>query len=194
MEVFSYVWYTFVRDGLEYIRYEFLVWSPHEADYEATLSGDGKNLYFNSKISKTFLNMLRVSTQYQAVVSFNNEGRLNNPCFQAAKKQYAAVKSFFDLEDIKPMVDIQLPFQVHPNFICPYDPDMARTLQKFPHEDNPPPTQLDQDQQDALAACPQCHGVRKAEKVVNIYICSMQNITVAREEATTTTASHHTMV
>lgn len=188
---FPYIWYTFVRDGLEFIRYEFLVWSPHDGDYDPIISADGKKLYFNTKVCDTFLNQLHVSTQYHATPSFHNDGRANNPCFQAAKNQFDDVKSFFDLDDIKPMVEVKLPFQVHPNFICPYNPDMSRSLQQFPHEETPRnPVWTTQDEQDAHAACPVCQGGFKAQKKINVYICSMQNIAVARQQATTTTASH----
>jgi len=190
-DTFPYIWYTYKYGEHEFIRYDFLVWSPHLLDYDALLTKDGKKLYFTHRIPKVFTNPKRVSTQHHAIDSFNEANRVNNPCFLAAKTQHAAVDSFFELEDIKPTIEIKLPMQVDCNFDCPYDPDGAKSLHQYPHEHSRvlKPV-LDADEQAALQACPDCQGVRRAVEVINIYTCSMKSVTVARKKEAATKVAH----
>ena len=131
------VFYSFKRGGAEYLRCEFLCWSPREEDYDAKVVQDGKCLQMTCKLPQVFLNPLRPSTQHQELGEFGAANRGNNPVFQAAGEACTEVKQDFGVEPMVPTMIVKLPCRVCNNLECPFRQADSKRMFRFPHELNP---------------------------------------------------------
>ena len=132
-----YFWVTYLWGSARFLKIDILVPTPHHEDLEPILSADCLYLDVMMKIPDMFLNVARMFTYYTNPADNVCTITDSDSIFTSSQRAIKDIKEHFNLQDIKPVQRIKLPFQVLPLFQDPYHWDGEQTgfaVRSYPHE------------------------------------------------------------
>ena len=134
--VHPHYWWSHSLNGIQYTRVEFLVWTSHEDECLPKLSKDGNILYFSQKIPERFLEIARQFAYYDVnELAGNNADESDANMVQTGVDLENEINEEFEMDAIKPLVKLKLPFTVQQEFEDPYRPGLpGYELCSYPHE------------------------------------------------------------
>ena len=129
-----YFWWSYSYQGSRFVRVELLCWGSTPGACMPKLSPDGKMFYFSQKIPSRFYNMFRQFSYYNGELG-PDEATCPDAVYHEGLNASQAMQEAFNMEDMKPLVRVKLPFIVKQDFEDPYRPDaLGYQLTSFPHE------------------------------------------------------------
>jgi len=139
-----YYFWTYTYAGTKHIKFEFLTWGIHQDDIVPKISPDGAYLALAVKIPDSFLAIARQIGYYTGPPVGGNAAEStvspSDSIFSEGQVFIKEIKELYNMEDIKPVTIVKLPFPVVQQFFDPYHFDGENTgygLRSYPHEKDP---------------------------------------------------------
>ena len=132
--VHPHFWWTYSVLGVKYMKIEFLVWTCHEDDVGPKISKCGKYLYFSNKILEHFLSLDHLFKCYGNDLP-GDPNNCGEAMYEEGLSHVKSIHEDHEMEDIKPVIKIELPFTAQQEFEDPYQPNQkGYSLRSYPHE------------------------------------------------------------
>jgi len=134
--LFPHIWWTFTHNSQRFLKVDFLVWGNIERDIYPEISKDGRTLFLHNRIVERFIDMRRIHKIYEDVLT----GDMDNceaSMLQEGKKLSNIIREHFNMRPIMPVLAMELPYEVQPQFFDGYRPDSkGYSLKGYPHDEN----------------------------------------------------------